>query len=395
MRHRHRPVAIGAVPLVAWLLSFSPGTAQTGGDFGDSLPGLPTWAIASFQRGRATFTTVETPATGLGPVYNGASCAECHARPVAGGSGESADHRTVRFGRITEAQRFEPLLQLGGPDLQRRSVADELPACRLAPETIPPVANVVGQRQPPPLFGLGLIEAIPETAILANADPDDADGDGIAGRANINAGVVGRFGWKAGVPTLLHFVGLAMVTELGVTNHVFPNEIPPQGGAIPPGCKLTPDIEDADASRLAGHLVFLKLLGPPPRGPITDAVVRGEAVFAQIGCTRCHVPAMRTGPNLLEALDQRDVPLYSDLLIHFMGGELSDGITEGAAPGGWWRTAPLWGLRARLFLLHDGRTSDLVSAIRAHDGEARVVRERFLALPPVQQADVLAFLGSL
>jgi CxxC motif-containing protein (DUF1111 family) len=395
MRSRHRFPAFEIWLVISLLLSLSPGRAQIAAEFGTPLPGLPDWAVVRFQSGQATFTAVETPATGLGPVYNGVSCAECHASPVPGGSGASLEKRVTRFGRNVDDQRFDPLLNLGGPDLQRLSVADDLPACHLAPETVPTVANATGQRQPPPLFGLGLMEAIPDSAILAHADPDDANGDGIAGRPNINAGVIGRFGWKATVPTILHFVGLAMVTEHGITNHLFPNEMSPQGGPIPPGCKVTPDIEDADASRLAGNLVFLKLLGPPPRGPITDAVVRGEVVFTQIGCALCHTPAMRTGPNVMEALDQKDVPLFSDLLVHFMGGELNDGIPEGSVAGGWWRTAPLWGLRVRPFFLHDGRTSDLATALQAHGGEAQMVRDRFLALPPGQRADLLAFLRSL
>ena len=232
-------------------------------------------------------------------------------------------------------------------------------------------------RQPPQLFGLGLIQAIPDSAILASADPADANGDGIAGRPNIDGGVIGRFGWKATSPAILHFVGLALVNELGITNYVFPNEMSPQGRPIPSGCKVTADPEDADASRLAGLLFFTTFLGPPPRGPITDAVLRGE------------------GPNALEALNEKDVPLYSDLLTHYMGGVLDDGIIEGLAGGGRWRTAPLWGLRARKFFLHDGRASDLVTAIRLHGGEASGVRNRFLLLPQGQKDDLVAFLRSL
>jgi CxxC motif-containing protein (DUF1111 family) len=395
MTSRYRVPVSGALLVVSLLLVLFSGSAQTATEFGDPLPGLPGWAVSSFAAGRAAFTAVETPATGLGPVYNGESCRECHGHPVPGGSGTSLGQRVTRFGLNVAPQRFDPLAHLGGPDLQRQSVANDLPGCRLAPEVVPAIANAVSQRQPPPLFGLGLIEAIPDSAILANADPDDADGDGIAGRPNINAGVIGRFGWRATVPTILQFAGLAMVTELGVTNHLFPNEMAPQGGAIPPGCKLGPDVEDADASRLVGHLLFLKLLAPPPRGPITDAVVRGEALFVGIGCALCHTPRMRTGRNAMAALDRKDVPLFSDVLVHFMGAELSDGIPEGSVNGGWWRTAPLWGLRVRKFLLHDGRTSDLATAIQAHGGEGQAARDRFLMLSAAQRADLLAFLRSL
>jgi CxxC motif-containing protein (DUF1111 family) len=395
MRSRDRIFVCGALLVVSVPLVLFSRSAQTATEFGAPLPGLPGWAVSSFKAGRAAFMAVETPATGLGPVYNGESCGECHGHPVPGGSGASLEQGVTRFGLNVAGQRFDPLAHAGGPDLQRRSVASDLPGCHLAPEIVPAVANATSRRQPPPLFGLGLMEAIPDSAILANADPDDANGDGIAGRPNINAGVIGRFGWRATVPTLLQFVGLAMVMELGVTNHLFPNETSPQGGPIPPSCKLTPDVEDADGSRLVGHLLFVRLLGPPPRGPITDAVVRGDALFGGIGCALCHLPLMRTGRNAMAALDQKDVPLYSDVLVHFMGTELSDGIPEGSVNGGWWRTAPLWGLRVRKFLLHDGRTSDLGTAIQAHGGEAQAARDRFLALSSGQRADLLAFLRSL
>jgi CxxC motif-containing protein (DUF1111 family) len=118
-------------------------------------------------------------------------------------------------------------------------------------------------------------------------------------------------------------------------------------------------------------------------------------MFAEIGCASCHTPSMKTGPNALEALDEKDVPLYSDLLTHYMGGALDDHIPEGAVGGGRWRTAPLWGLRARKSFLHDGRATDLITAIRLHGGEASGVRSRFTGLPPIQKADLIAFLRSL
>lgn len=124
-------------------------------------------------------------------------------------------------------------------------------------------------------------------------------------------------------------------------------------------------------------------------------MLRGEQVFAAIGCAACHIPTLRTGPSHIEALNQKDVPLFSNLLTHYMGGALDDNIPEGAVGGGRWRTAPLWGLRMRQLFLHDGRASDLVSAIRFHAGEAREVRDRFFALSPPQRADLIAFLQSL
>ena len=382
------------IPLLA--LPFFPPirsiTAQVAPQFGDPLPGLPPGDLAAFGFGKEKFMAVQTPATGLGPVFNGRSCVECHFNPVPGGSGED---RVIRFADRDVDGRFDPLLNLGGPHLQKFTVAHELPGCSLPAEVVPAEAEYAGLRQPPPLFGLGLIQAIPESAILANADPTDANDDGIAGRPNIDNGVIGRFGWKAAGTTIVDFVGLAMLTELGITNYLFPNEMLPQGKPIPPGCDLVADIEDRDASRISLLMFFATYLAPPPRGPITDAVVRGEALFTQIGCALCHTPSMKTGPNAIEALNQKDVPLFSDLLTHYMGGELDDHIIEGSASGGRWRTTPLWGLRARTFFLHDGRSSNLIDSIKHHGGESYQIRNRFFQLPANQKADMIAFLQSL
>ncbi len=394
MKSRHA-LFIGGFVVVVSFASLRAIPAQMGPALGDPLAGLPTSVLGAFLQGKERFRAEETPATGLGPVFNGRSCVTCHSVPAVGGSADDLDKRVVRFGRQSLGAPFDPLLILGGPNLQRLSVAAELPGCQTAGEVVPAQANAVGLRQPPPLFGLGLIEAIPEATILANEDAEDANGDGIAGRANINAGVLGRFGWKASVSTILQFVGLALVNELGVTNYVFPHEMSPQGQPVPSECKVTGDPEDADASRLAGHLAFLTFLSPPPRGPITAAVQRGESLFAQIGCASCHVPSLRTGPNSIQALDRKEVPLFSDLLTHYMGVALDDNIPEGAVGGGRWRTPPLWGLRTRKFFLHDGRAADLRTAIASHAGEARQVRDRFLALPRPAQDDLIAFLQSL
>lgn len=370
-------------------------TAQVAPQFGDPLPGLSDADLAVFAFGKEKFVAAQTPATGLGPVFNDRSCVACHSNPAPGGSGTSLDNRVTRFARQVEGQPFNPLLHLGGPNLQKFSVGGGLPGCSLSPEVVPPEANLIGLRQPPQLFGLGLIQVIPDTEILVRADATDENDDGIAGRPNISNGVIGRFGWKAAVPTILDFTGLALVNELGITNYLFPNEMSPQGKPIPFGCDIAADPEDADISRIGPLMFFTTYLAPPPRGPITDAVLRGESVFAQTGCALCHTPSMKTGPNAIEALNEKDVPLYSDLLTHYMGGALDDHIIEGAAGGGRWRTAPLWGLRARHFFLHDARTTDLVTAIRLHGGEASQVRNRFFNLPAIQRADLLAFLRSL
>ena len=397
------PAALVLTGLVALV---RPLTAQTEPPVGEPLPGLSAADLAAFNQGRARFAAVETPATGLGPVFNDRSCLACHSVPAAGGSGVGQHTFVTRFGRFglqasdrfgvqTPSSPFDALLKLGGPTIQRRSVAEDMPECRLAGEAVPPEANAVGPRQPSPLFGLGLIQAIPDVAILARADPADTNGDGIAGRANTQNGILGRFGWKAAVATVTDFVALAMVTEVGITTPLIPNELSPHGKPIPSGCKMTTDVDDADGVRLAGLSKFLTFLGPPPRGPITEPVRRGEALFAKIGCVACHTPAMKTGPSTNPALNQVDVLLYSDLLTHYVGAALDDQIPDGDVGGGRWRTPPLWGLRLRKFYLHDGRTSDLTEAIALHSGEAFMAREGFLALSAAERAEVLAFLQSL
>jgi CxxC motif-containing protein (DUF1111 family) len=381
-------------------------TAQTQPQSGEPLPKLSPEMLTAFNEGRRRFITAETPATGLGPVFNDRSCLSCHSDPVPGGTGLNQDTFVKRFGRPglqasdrfglqTPSMQFNALISLGGPTIQRKSVAEDLSGCQLQGETVPGEATVVGPRQPTPLFGLGLIQAIPDWAILARADPTDANGDGIAGRANTANGILGRFGWKASVATVSDFVGLALVTEIGITNLLYPNELSPQGRPIPAGCKVTPDLEDADGARLTGMTAFLTFLGPPPRGPITAEVRRGEALFAKIGCAACHTPTMKTGPSSNPALNQVDVPLYSDLLTHYVGAALDDQISEGDVGGGRWRTPPLWGLRLRKFYLHDGQTSDLVRAIALHSGEAALSRDTFVGLSPAEQAILLAFLKSL
>jgi CxxC motif-containing protein (DUF1111 family) len=380
--------------------------AQTDPQPGAPLANLPADMVTSFNEGRRRFMATETVQTGLGPVFNDRSCLGCHSIPTTAGSGKSEATFVTRFGRVglqdsdrfglqTPSMPFNSLLNLGGPTIQSRSVAEDLPDCKLSGEVVPREATTVGRRQPSPLFGLGLIQAIPEATILTRADPTDANRDGIAGRPNTANGIIGRFGWKASVATVSDFVGLALINEIGITNLLYPNELTPQGRPFPPGCKRTPDLEDADGARLTSITAYLTFLGGPPRGPITDAVRRGESLFTKVGCATCHTPVMKTGPGSNPALNAVEVPLYSDLLTHYVGVDLDDRIPDGDVGGGRWRTPPLWGLRARKFYLHDGRTSDLTRAIAFHGGEGLIARDAFLALSPAEQADVLAFLQSL
>jgi len=361
---------------------------------GDPLAGLTPDQLAAFLAGRDEFTNVETPETGLGPIFNGASCVQCHNVPAPGGGSTT---RVTRFGRVVNGI-FDALVELGGSLLQRFAIDPALV------ERVPPEANVVAERISTPLFGAGLIEAIPDAAILANARRPQSDG--ISGRAALVQDVasgqqrVGRFGWKAQQATLLAFAGDAYNNEMGITNRFFPEENAPNGlrdliaahiDVAHPEDAIDPLTGRSDIDIAAD---FMRLLAPPPRLALSPSAAAGERLFGEIGCGGCHLPTMQTGPSPVAALDRKSVALYSDLLLHDMGA-LGDGIAQGAAGMREMRTAPLWGLRVRSLFLHDGRATTVDAAIRAHDGEAARARNRYQALTAGQQRQLRDFLGTL
>jgi len=275
------------------------------------------------------------------------------------------------------------------------------PACK---ETIPSAATVIARRMTTPLYGAGLIEAIPDQAILHNARLQKADN--VSGRASIVEDVVsgeyrvGRFGWKAQQATLLAFAGDAYVNEMGITNRFFPHENAPNGNeALLAQCDKVDDIED-EMDKVTGksdidHLAdYMRLLSAPPQLPLTEDGRAGRVLFAKAGCAVCHVPAMITGRNDIEALDRKTVDLYSDLLLHDMGS-LGDGIGQGMARQLEMKTAPLWGLSSRAQFLHDGRSTTVDDAIRQHDGEAAPARDRYLQLSPAEAAQIQEFLRTI
>ena len=361
---------------------------------GDPLPGLTPDQLAAFAAGRAEFVNVETPQTGLGPIFNGASCVQCHNAP---GPGGSSPIRVTRFGRVVNGQ-FDPLTDKGGSLLQRLAIN------RAAREVVPPEANIVANRLSTPLFGAGLIEAIPDAAIDANARRQQPDG--IRGRAVLiddpvsGAQRVGRFGWKAQQATLLAFSGDAYRNEMGITNRFFPTENAPNGdAALLAAHDNFADPEDAadpqtGRSDIDNAADFMRLLAPVAPLRKSASAAEGERLFGQIGCAACHQPFMQTGPSPIAALDRKNVALYSDLLLHDMGA-LADGIAQAGATMREMRTAPLWGLRLRQPFLHDGRAATVDEAIRAHDGAAAIVRERYVRLAPLQMQQLLDFLRTL
>ncbi len=308
--------------------------------------------------------------------------------------------------------------------------------------------NNIAFRIPTPIFGAGLVEAISDGAILANKASNLAAKQalGIAGRENRNGndGTITRFGWKAQNKSLAIFAGDAYNVEVGVTNEVFPTE-----RETDPSCLLNPLPEDqtdftaatpvAAISDVQAFSAFMRWLAPPasnagqntltnpaptpaqpppptrggPQAPPPPqaappnaapnalpnaSIANGQQVFGQIGCALCHTPVMTTGPNTSASLNNQPVPLYSDLLVHRMGDGLADGITQGLAGGDEFRSAPLWGLSQRIYLLHDGRTTDLTQAIRAHGShgsEATGVVGAFQSLPAQAAQDLLNYLRSL
>jgi CxxC motif-containing protein (DUF1111 family) len=380
--------------------------AQPGGML-DGLAAEPELARL-FAEGKEVFEEVETPADGLGPFFNAAGCAECHAHPATGGVAPPArpELRELRIGRTDHRGRFDPMLEQGGPVLHRLGLGDlprtelaKLPvACRqLHGTTVPPrEAEFVSFRQTTPLFGAGLIEAIPAEEILRRVNSPELARWGISGRPNLQGLSVGRFGWKSQQASLLAFAGEAYLVEMGITNPLAPTEAGLlRGGraaAAVRSCDSVSELEDDGVDVLA-FANFMRFLAPPSRGPITPQVTAGEALFRRAGCDHCHVPEMQTGPSSVAALDRQPVRLYSDLLLHDVG--TGDGIEQGAAKGNEFRTSPLWGLRHRSRYLHDGRATDLLETIHEHRGEATRSSGIVRGFDATERAALAAFLRSL
>jgi len=372
----------GAPGALLELPAFGPGRAAAR-DIPHPLAAHEVKPVKLVDLGAQLFRTDFTPKQGLGPLYNARSCLECHHTPTAGGVGRNGLSIVHRVGRF-DGQEFDDLAGLGGPVARAHSVAEIGIPCALVPGP-PPQANLISVRNASSLYGLGLIETISDDAIRAGAV---ARGN-VQGRPNIVRDAqgrerVGRYGWKADVATLERFVAEAFRNELGVTS--------PLAAADPiPGdsdCGSKPEAAwDDDGTTIRAVTAYLAAL-PAPAPRARNLSPEGRIVFASIGCADCHTPALR-------AVDGRDVPLFSDLLIHDMGAALDDRVSQGGARGKDWRTTPLWGVSTRPRLLHDGRAATIKDAILAHDGEAAEVTTRFRRLTKPEQSALLIYVAAL
>lgn len=329
---------------------------------------------ARFERGRALFDADTPIAGGLGPTFNGDACRACHFEPVIGGAGP-IDLNVVRQGVLEPDGTVTPPPM--GTMAHRHAVDPRRPP-------VDADSDVFELRQTPALFGLGLVDEIPEAEILAHEDPDDRDGDGIRGRAHILPdGRLGRFGWKANVPSLAEFARDGMTNEMGVTVEDQPGLT--FGSATDDDAVPDPEIS-ADA--LEALTFFMAQLAPPPRTRTDEALEdRGEALFEEVGCTGCH--------RTLHLADGTPVRLHSDLLLHDVFPPDFVGVPDGDAGPREMRTPPLWGLAATAPYMHDGRSATIEDAIARHYGEAAASAEAFAALSAEDREALLAFLASL
>jgi CxxC motif-containing protein (DUF1111 family) len=357
--------------------------------------------LRSFNDNRFIFEEVETVEDGLGPTYNAQSCRECHQNVVTGGASQIAEHRT---GRMEGQVFFE---SLGGSLIQSRATHAGIVE-RVAFED-----NISTFRISTNTLGAGFVEAISNSTLLGIRDRQPPGLRGTALEVPVleaaSAVRIGRFGWKAQHASLESFSADAYLNEMGITTPLFPEENETSGEFVGYGTRydLVADPED-DGIDVVAFADFMRATKAPSRGPITAGVRAGEAVFARIGCASCHVPSITTAPagtpinggalRVSKALGNKVIHPYSDFLLHDIG--TGDGIPFLPTPGfastaNQIRTAPLWALRTRNRLMHDGLSSTKEEAIRRHAGQAAPVTAAFDALSVTEKAQLLEFLDSL
>ena len=387
---------------IAWTVGPAVSAGAGHGQLGKPLDGLSMDERKLFRDGKDEFEQVQSVASGLGPIFNNVSCVACHFVPAVGGSSPITETRAQR---VVGGNHFD---LPGGSLFQSNAIS---PNCR---EVVPADANVIAQRQTTPLFGSGLIEAIPDAQIeayraeQAGAHPEQAGLvhrvlDPVSGTFR-----VGRFGWKAQQATLLAFSGDAYLNEMGITNRLFPVENAPNGnvGTLA-ACDTVPDPEDKTDDIVAFEN-FMRLLAPPPRdherdqdgdhdrdherGHEASRMGRGRRVFERVGCAVCHRPRF-TAVSPIAALNGQTVDAFSDFLLHDVG--TGDGIIQGDAPANVLRTPPLWGISESAPYLHDGSAATIKDAIRRHANQGAAARTAFQDLSHEEQEALLEFLESI
>jgi CxxC motif-containing protein (DUF1111 family) len=382
----------------------SPGGLQ----LGDPLPDLTDDELGAFQRGREVFMRRFTPSTGLGPFYNATSCVSCHSKPVLGGSANLYRNFFVAaYGSLFSQGALPPFVSVVVPAFG--SGADHATTTEFTlevrrpdlPDTFFGLPVFAAQRNSIPIFGVGLFEFVSDATILANADPSDSNADGISGRHNIDAMHVGRLGMKAQSNNIELFTRAPLQNQMGITTNPFLGlngmvscaataALQVSGNPNNPTIDHDP-VPDPELSHqdLGDLIAFSRFLAPPQPRAFSPAALNGEALFAQVRCTDCHIPSLPSSRGPVNA--------YTDLLIHFMGAEMTDNMNFGGngATGAEFRTQPLWGVSHFGPFLHDGRAATLSAAIAAHGGEATISRNLYNALTPAQRADIITFLEHL
>jgi CxxC motif-containing protein (DUF1111 family) len=427
--------AASALLVTACFAQTDPGPRGGAPAVGGPISGLSSDLMAVFQKGLNKFQEVEMVSNGLGPRFNSDQCSSCHAHPAVGGS---SPHTNPQIHFANTKNPLPPFITANGPVREVRFIrkpdgtpdggvhdlftimgrSDTPAGCVLVPENFSDASNIIA-RIPTPVYGLGLIEAIPDGILEDNVARSASKTLGIHGALNRsgNDGTVTRFGWKAQNKSLLMFSAEAYNVEMGITNLLFNterDESPNCAMMAPPNDLFNvggfTDAEVFDDT--TNFTNFMRFLAPPARGPIDSTVTRGSLEFVNIGCANCHTPALTTGASSFASLARQEIHPFSDFALHHMGGLLADHISQGSARGDQFRTAPLWGAGQRLFFLHDGRTSDLLQAIKVHrsrdsetesaergretlGSEADAVINRFLALSKDDQQAILNFLRSL
>lgn len=391
----NRKTIFAGLIILAACEEFQPKAPQAYELLDGPVSGLSEAENLQFLRGDVAFNDeVFTSANGLGPLFVATSCGSCHP-----GDGKGHPFTTLtRFGQTDE--NGNQYLNVGGPQLQHRAIPG------FTPEVIPQNATL-SRFTPPANTGLGFIDAVSDAEILAWADPDDNDGDGISGVPNWislkqyvkerpnsvtqNGRYIGRFGKKAATYDLLQQTATAYNQDIGITSSFEP--VDTHSGLV-----FDPEVSNQTINDVVFYLKALK--APEPR-PESNSI-EGKQLFTTIGCSKCHRPEMKTGNSSIAAIANKAFYPYSDFLLHDMGSSLDDGYTEGSAKTYEWRTPPLWGVGlskksqgGQYFLLHDGRARSIEEAILLHGGEGIQSRSNYEALTADEKTKLIKFLESL